>query len=191
MNVSPASAAYPAALRPEGTAALRGREQEDSPRPAARVVNGQELSAEQLRLLDELQRRDREVRAHEAAHVAAGAGLVRGGASYTYQVGPDGRRYAVGGEVRIDTSAGATPAETLAKAERIRAAALAPANPSAQDYAVAAEAARLAQEARAELAAARQGDGEERTEGRSRLIGAYDDAALQPARAGRLIDTQA
>lgn len=99
-----------------------------------------------------LQARDREVRAHEMAHVAAGAGLVTRGASYTYQTGPDGQRYAIGGEVGIDTSPGRTPEESLSKAERIRAAALAPAEPSGQDRQVAAQAARMASEARMELA---------------------------------------
>ena len=110
------------------------------------------LTDQEQRLLQQLQQRDREVRAHEMAHVAAGAGLVTRGASYTYQTGPDGQRYAVGGEVSIDTSPGRTPEETLAKAEQIRAAALAPADPSPQDRQVAAQATRMAMEARMELA---------------------------------------
>lgn len=80
--------------------------------------------------------------------MAAGAGLITRGASFTYETGPDGKRYAVGGEVGIDVSGGRTPEETLAKAERIRAAALAPAEPSAQDRQVAAEADQMAAEAR-------------------------------------------
>ena len=102
-----------------------------------------ELSTADLRLVSELKARDRVVRAHEMAHMAAGAGLVTRGASYTYQNGPDGQRYAVGGEVGIDTSPGRTPEETLLKAERIRAAALAPAEPSGQDRQVAAAAAKM------------------------------------------------
>jgi hypothetical protein len=113
-----------------------------------------ELSESERQQVGALQERDREVRAHEMAHVAAGAGLVTRGASYTYQTGPDGQRYAIGGEVGIDTSPGRTPAESLAKAERVRAAALAPAEPSAQDRQVAAQAARMASEAR--MAMARQ-----------------------------------
>lgn len=110
------------------------------------------LSEAELRELQQLQQRDREVRAHEMAHVAAGAGLVTRGASYSYQTGPDGQRYAVGGEVGIDTSPGRTPDESLAKAERIRAAALAPAEPSGQDRQVAAQASRMAVDARLEIA---------------------------------------
>ena len=85
--------------------------------------------------------------------MAAAAGLVRGGMSFSYQTGPDGRRYAVGGEVSIDSSPVADdPQATLDKARQIQAAALAPAEPSSQDRAVAAQAARMAMEARVELA---------------------------------------
>ena len=108
--------------------------------------------SDESRLLAELAARDREVRTHEAAHVAAGGDLVRGAASYTFQSGPDGRRYATGGEVSIDISPASTPEETLAKANQIRAAALAPAEPSVQDRQVAAQAAAMAQQARAEIA---------------------------------------
>ena len=83
--------------------------------------------------------------------MAAGGGLT-GGASYTYEIGPDGQRYAVGGEVSIDTSPVPNDAQaTLAKANRIQAAALAPAQPSNQDRAVASAAAAMAAEARAAI----------------------------------------
>ncbi|WP_291991381.1 putative metalloprotease CJM1_0395 family protein [Candidatus Accumulibacter sp. ACC007] len=110
------------------------------------------LSPEDLRLIDQLSATDRQVRAHELAHMAAGAGLT-GGATFTYQVGPDNQRYAVGGEVGIDTSPAADPEETIAKAQQIRAAALAPADPSSQDQKVAAMAAQMASVARLQLAA--------------------------------------
>ncbi len=113
---------------------------------------GTALSDEQRAVVDKLKARDREVRAHEAAHKAAAGGLARGAASFSYQVGPDNRRYAVGGEVSIDTSAVADdPRASLRKAEAIRAAALAPARPSAQDHAVAARAAQMAASAQREL----------------------------------------
>jgi hypothetical protein len=105
--------------------------------------------------LEELKTTDRAVRAHEAAHVAAGGSLVTSGATFSYETGPDGQRYAVAGEVGIDTSKGRTPEETLTRAQQIRAAALAPADPSPQDRAVAASAARMAVEACAEIARAR------------------------------------
>lgn len=113
-----------------------------------------ELSEDEQRQLAQLKVTDREVHAHEAAHIAAAGGLVRGGASFSYQAGPDGRMYAVGGEVSIDTSAVAgNPQATIQKAQTIRAAALAPAQPSSADHAAAAAAGQLEAAARLELAA--------------------------------------
>lgn len=119
-----------------------------------------ELSDEQKRQVQELKRRDQEVKAHEAAHVAAGGAYVRGGASYTYQSGPDGKRYAVGGEVSIDTSAvRGDPQATITKMETVRRAASAPADPSGQDRAVAAQASATAADARKELLTQKNGNG--------------------------------
>lgn len=114
-----------------------------------------QLTEAEQREVTELKRRDTEVRTHEQAHVAAAGPLFRGGPYYEYREGPDGNRYAVGGRVQIDTSKGRTPEETLAKAAKIRAAALAPADPSSTDRAVAAKAAQMEAQARAELSKAR------------------------------------
>jgi hypothetical protein len=114
---------------------------------------GAELSPEEQSVVNELRNRDREVRAHEQAHVSAGGAYIRGGVSYRYQRGPDNRSYAVGGEVGIDTAPERDdPGATITKMQAVRAAALAPADPSAQDRAVAAAAARNESAARAELA---------------------------------------
>jgi len=122
-------------------------------------------SQQELQQIQELKTRDRVVRAHEAAHVAAGAGIVKGGATFSYQRGPDGVLYAIGGEVQIDTSKVAgDPQATARKADRIRAAALAPAQPSSTDQAVAARAAQMAIEARAEISQQRNVDPEQATE---------------------------
>ncbi len=104
--------------------------------------------------LTKLKKRDSEVRTHEQAHLSAAGGLAAGGPSYETKTGPDGERYAVGGSVTIDTSPGATPADTIAKARRMKQAALAPANPSGQDRAIAAKAMRMEADARRELAKA-------------------------------------
>lgn len=120
--------------------------------PAVSRAGGRELSAEQQRIVDKLAQRDKEVRAHEQAHLSAAGGLATSGASYTYETGPDGRRYAVGGEVSIDVSPGRNPEDTLARAQQIQAAALAPADPSGADRQIAAQAARMAATARIELA---------------------------------------
>lgn len=108
------------------------------------------LSPEAQAQVQQLKAADQKVRQHEAAHQAAGAGLT-GGANYQYVRGPDGRQYAVAGEVSINTSPAGTPEATLAKARQIRAAALAPADPSPQDRAVAAAASLMESQARAEI----------------------------------------
>jgi len=112
----------------------------------------QELSESDLKIVSELKQRDAEVKAHEAAHLAAAGGIATGGASFEYQQGPDGIRYAIGGEVNIDTSAvPGDPAATLRKADIIRRAALAPAEPSGQDQQVAASATAMAAQAQIQL----------------------------------------
>jgi hypothetical protein len=116
----------------------------------------QEFSPEDQAKIDQLKARDLQVRQHEQAHLAAAGGLATSGATYTYQRGPNGVNYAVGGEVNIDTSPGRTPEETISKARQIQAAALAPADPSGPDRSVAARAAQMAQQAQAELSAKQQ-----------------------------------
>jgi hypothetical protein len=112
----------------------------------------EELSADDVRLIAYLKARDIEVRAHEQAHLAVAGGYARSGASYQYTQGPDGKRYAVGGEVQIDTSKEDEPRKTITKAQVVRRAALAPANPSPQDRAVAAAASQMELVALRELA---------------------------------------
>ena len=109
-----------------------------------------ELSLEEQRIVTELQAADTNVRAHEAAHMAAGGGLTSP-ASYTYERGPDNKMYAVAGEVGISTGEGNTPQESLNKAQTIRRAALAPADPSPQDLKVAAQAASMEMSARVQI----------------------------------------
>ncbi len=112
-----------------------------------------ELSQEEQTAVQKLKNRDKEVRTHEQAHLSAAGSIAIGGASFSYTSGPDGERYAVGGEVNIDTtSIPGDPAATLRKADVIRRAALAPASPSAQDKSVASSASSMAAKARAELA---------------------------------------
>jgi hypothetical protein len=112
-----------------------------------------QLSPAEEQEVAELKATDRKVRTHEQAHLAAAGGLATSGASFSYQQGPDGQRYAIGGEVSIDTSKGSTPQETISRAGRIEAAALAPADPSAQDRRVAATAEQMKAQAEAQLRA--------------------------------------
>lgn len=105
---------------------------------APKGSNGKPLPAAALQLIAELRRVDSSVRAHERAHLVAAGPYAKGAANFSYQRGPDGRDYAVGGEVAIDTSEEASPEQTIAKMNVVRAAALAPADPSPQDRQVAA-----------------------------------------------------
>ncbi|MGH1470829.1 MAG: putative metalloprotease CJM1_0395 family protein [Cellvibrionaceae bacterium] len=113
------------------------------------------------KMIQELSARDREVRAHERAHAAVG-GQHAGAPTYTYQRGPDGVSYAVGGEVSISTSKVAgNPQATIEKAQQVRRAALAPAEPSPQDRRVAASATQMESEARQELIVLQQKQAQE------------------------------
>jgi hypothetical protein len=110
-----------------------------------------ELDQEEVAQLTKLKQRDMEVRAHEQAHLSAAGGHATGGASFTYQKGPDGRTYAVGGEVGIDMSQENDPNATIQKMQTVKRAALAPANPSSTDRQVAAQAAVKEAQARQEI----------------------------------------
>ena len=109
----------------------------DSQTATTRYTASKQLTEAQQQRVAELQQIDRNVRAHEQAHIAAGHGVVTSGPNYTYTYGPDGKQYAVGGEVGIDTSYERKPEANINKGIRIQAAALAPKDPSTQDYRVA------------------------------------------------------
>lgn len=140
--------------------AVEGRSQERDPEGRSdqgndsRSGNGrddQQNPAEQ-RKLDELQKRDAEVRAHEQAHANVGGDLAAS-PSYEVEVGPDGRQYAIGGEVNIDLAVvPGDPQATIVKMQKVKAAALAPADPSSADRRVASEATQRILQAQAELA---------------------------------------
>ncbi len=128
---------------------FRKKTQQDNSNPSgstAKSANQQKvpginnLTPEQQKEVNELKARDAEVRAHEMAHIIAGGRYIRGGAHYSYGEGPDGKEYAIGGEVSIDTSPESTPDATIAKMKVVERAALAPADPSSEDRSVAAEA---------------------------------------------------
>lgn len=141
------------------------QEQEEktaAPGETEKSADGEALTQEEKAQLAKLRARDREVRAHEQAHAAAG-GALAGAPSYSYQTGPDGKQYAVGGEVPIRASASSSnPRQAIAQLQQVARAASAPASPSGQDRAVAAQAraqiaelqAQLAQESQAKAQAA-------------------------------------
>ncbi|MFW5786020.1 MAG: putative metalloprotease CJM1_0395 family protein [bacterium] len=138
----------------------------DPPRPPRDYWERlEEAQAEHLRGAAEAQQRrelqhvDARVRAHEAMHVAAAGVYATGGPSYTYAIGPDGQRYAVGGSVGVDLQpVPGNPEATIRKMRAIRRAATAPGQPSRADMRVAAKAYRLEQEAQQKIDA-RRGDG--------------------------------
>ncbi|MDG9671100.1 putative metalloprotease CJM1_0395 family protein [Hahella sp. CR1] len=125
--------------------------QTEQPKRSASSDSGGGLSESDLAAISQLSQRDLEVRQHEQAHVAVG-GLYAGAPQYSYSRGPDGRSYAVGGEVPIDVSSvPGNPEATIRKMEQVRRAALAPAEPSSQDRSVAARATQAILQARSEL----------------------------------------
>jgi len=135
----------PSTAKPTGGPSVRAERQ-----PTEGRNRSTRLSSADQQTVAKLQARDREVRAHEAAHKSVGGSLA-GSMSFSYESGPDGRRYAVGGEVSIDTGAERDPRATIAKMQRVIAAALAPAQPSSQDRAVAAGASAAMAEAQRQL----------------------------------------
>lgn len=147
----------------------------------------EDLSPEEVQELEKLKARDAEVRTHEMAHLAAAGGLAMSGASYTYERGADGVNYAVGGEVKIDTSEGSTPEETIQRAQTIYTAALAPAEPSAQDRSVAAAAMQMETKARAELAEQKQ---EETTEALEKVKPTAEEGTEKSNETKEVADTQ-
>lgn len=116
------------------------------------AVTEAEQQLQDAELVSQLSAIDREVRAHERAHQSAG-GAVAGPVQYTYERGPDGVRYAVAGEVSIQTPVSSgDPSQDLENAQAVLRAALAPADPSAQDLQVAASARLVVAQSRVALA---------------------------------------
>lgn len=154
-----------------GAAVVDAQVQSQEAASRSNADNPLELSEEEKAVVEELKARDREVRAHEAAHAATGAPYASS-PTYEFQRGPDGRQYAVGGQVSIDTSPiPGDPEATIKKMETVRRAALAPAKPSGQDLAVARNAAAAAQTASADVA-------KERAEEAAALLAGSDESPV-------------
>lgn len=147
-NTEPSEARY----LPDGEIQVDSISQtQEKDRPSASAAESA-LTQEEKLLVETLKEVDSEVRTHEMAHIAAGGEYITSSATFSYQQGPDGKNYAVGGEVGIDTSPEpGDPEATLQKMRQVRAAALAPAQPSSQDLKVASRAASQAAKAMAEI----------------------------------------
>jgi hypothetical protein len=142
-----------AALKEKKAESIKTENVNSDNKPVEKPTDTEQADTSYQQIISQLKSRDREVRAHETAHLAAAGQHAAGGISYTYQTGPDDNKYAVGGEVSIDTSPVRNdPEATLIKAQQVQRAALAPAEPSSQDRAVANQAASMAMQARKDIA---------------------------------------
>lgn len=111
----------------------------------------QELTPQEQQQLAELKQTDAQVKAHEHAHKSTAAGLTTSGPNYEYETGPDGKKYAVAGDVNVSYQKSSDPEVNLKNAQQLKAAALAPADPSSQDRKVAMQADREIAQARQEI----------------------------------------
>ena len=127
-----------------------GDEANTSGEPTAKSTTGKELSEEEQAEVEDLKERDQEVRTHEQAHKSAG-GQYAAAPTYSYERGPDGKQYVTDGEVSIDIGEESDPQDTINKMQVVKRAAMAPAEPSAQDRRVYAEASQKEAQARQEL----------------------------------------
>lgn len=130
---------------------------ESAEEPATSDAEGAEeepaagLTDAELEAVARLADRDREVRSQEMAQVIAGRPWA-GPPVYMYQMGPDGRRYAIGGFVPIDVSpVEGDPQATASKMRVVSDAALVSPGASAADRRVAAIAQAKLQEALAAI----------------------------------------
>lgn len=106
----------------------------------------------EVRISEEALARDREVRAHEQAHLALLGGAAASPIIYDTARGPGGEIIATSGRIAVDMSeVPGDPEATLRKARMIIAAANAPGNPSAADSRTAARAYEMIRKAQAEL----------------------------------------
>ena len=152
-------------------------EESSSAEAGPKRADGTPMAPEEIQLLDQLKQTDREVRQHEMAHQTVG-GAYTGGASYEYEVGPDGKRYAVAGEVPIDSGPVPNdPQATIEKMQTVIAAAMAPADPSPKDHQVAAQARQYLLEAKLEASMQRSEMEQARSDGAAATASADESAA--------------
>ena len=152
-------------------------EQEKKVSNEQKKPNGEEFTEEELKQIEDMKARDQEVRVHEQAHKSAG-GQYAASPTYTYETGPDGKRYVTDGEVSIDVGEESDPQATIDKMQVVKRAAMAPAEPSSADRQVYADASRKEAAARQELAEDKKKESEERIEKAKEAIGA--DSKAEP-----------
>lgn len=141
----------------------KGQESKPSSSQTPKGIDGQELTEEEQQKVKEMKERDEEVRVHENAHKSAG-GQYAAAPTYTYETGPDGKRYITDGEVSIDIGEEKDPQATIEKMQIVKRAAMAPAEPSGQDRKVYQEANQKEAAARQELAEDKKEEAKEKQE---------------------------
>lgn len=141
----------------------KGQESKPSSSQTPKGIDGQELTEEEQQKVKEMKERDEEVRVHENAHKSAG-GQYAAAPTYTYETGPDGKRYITDGEVSIDIGEEKDPQATIEKMQVVKRAAMAPAEPSGQDRKVYQEANQKEAAARQELAEDKKEEAKEKQE---------------------------
>lgn len=165
--------------------------EESSTAAGPKRADGTPMAPEEIQQLEQLKQTDREVRQHEMAHQVAG-GPYAGGASYDYEAGPDGKRYAVAGEVPIDYGPVPNdPQATIEKMQTVIAAAMAPADPSPKDYQVAAQARQYLLEAKLEAAMLRSEMEQARSAGAATNSSTAESPTSVPSTSASSTDEQA
>ena len=140
-----------ASISPEAIALYNAEQKTESEKKENSTNSNKELTPQEKQEVAELKTTDAEVRAHEQAHKAAAGGLRTSAPNYEYETGPDGKKYAVAGDVNVSYQHSSDPEVNLRNAQQLKASALAPADPSSQDRKVAAQADREITEARQEI----------------------------------------
>ena len=90
------------------------------------------------RVLQKFKKQDAEIKSHEQIHASIGQTTTP--ISYNYQQGPDGKMYAVGGSVRLDTSMPSDPKAAAFKLDMLQRAASGPSDVSGADVAISSQA---------------------------------------------------
>lgn len=152
----------------------KGQESKPSSSQTPKGIDGQELTEEEQQKVKEMKERHEEVRGHENAHKSAG-GQYAAAPTYTYETGPDGKRYITDGEVSIDIGEEKDPQATIEKMQIVKRAAMAPAEPSGQDRKVYQDANQKEAAARQELAEDKKEEAKEKQEKTKEALNGQSD----------------
>lgn len=152
------------------------------------ALGRKELTPEEHQKVDSLKKQELKVMAKVNARLAAGGDICEK-PRFTYETGPDGKRYKTAGEVKIDVSPCKTPEETISKMHRVMKAALAGGEPSDSDRAIYKEAQRLAQIAQNMLMHERMQRSKEEQEKIKKEIAARNGDADKSRLGGKILRT--